>query len=89
MGLEDTHWFIDGLDSPTSRPVIPLNLPEKIKVDFLPSDQTLEGMLEAGQFDALFALALRRCQNGSYAALHDVMRYTDATTLEVPAMREI
>ena len=47
VGLEDIHWFIGGLDSPTTRPVIPLNLPEKIKIDFLPSDQTLEGMLES------------------------------------------
>ena len=56
VALEDIHWFIGGLDSPTSRPVIALNLPEKVKVDFLPSNQTLEGMLEAGQLDALFAL---------------------------------
>jgi 4,5-dihydroxyphthalate decarboxylase len=56
VALEDIHWFIGGLDSPTPRPVIPLNLPAKVKIDFLPSDQTLEGMLEAGQLDALFAL---------------------------------
>jgi 4,5-dihydroxyphthalate decarboxylase len=56
VALEDIHWFIGGLDSPTSRPVIALNLPEKVKVDFLASNQTLEGMLEAGQLDALFAL---------------------------------
>ena len=56
VALEDIHWFIGGLDSPTSRPVIALNLPEKVKVDFLSSNQTLEGMLEAGQLDALFAL---------------------------------
>ena len=56
VGLEDIQWFIGGLDSPTTRPVIPLNLPDKIKFDFLPADQTLEGMLEAGRLDALFAL---------------------------------
>ncbi|MDZ4342580.1 MAG: ABC transporter substrate-binding protein [Candidatus Binatia bacterium] len=56
VGLEDIHWFIGGLDSPTSRPVIPLNLPAKIEIDFLPSDQTLEGMLEGGELDALYAL---------------------------------
>jgi 4,5-dihydroxyphthalate decarboxylase len=56
VALEDIHWFIGGLDSPTSRPVIALNLPEKVKVDFLASNQTLEGMLEAEQLDALFAL---------------------------------
>ena len=36
--------------------MIPLNLPDKIKVDFLASDQTLEELLEVGQLDALFAL---------------------------------
>ena len=41
VGLEDIQWFIGGLDSPTTRPVIPLNLPDKIKFDFLPADQTL------------------------------------------------
>ncbi|HMF50118.1 MAG TPA: PhnD/SsuA/transferrin family substrate-binding protein [Candidatus Saccharimonadales bacterium] len=56
VGLEDIQWFIGGLDSPTTRPMLPLNLPDKIKVDFLPADQTLEGMLEAGRLDALFAL---------------------------------
>ncbi len=56
VGLEDIHWFIGGLDSPATRPVVPLSLPDKIKVDLLPSSQTLEAMLEAGQLDALFAL---------------------------------
>jgi 4,5-dihydroxyphthalate decarboxylase len=56
VGLEDIQWFIGGLDSPTTRPMLPLNLPDKIKFDFLPADQTLEGMLEAGRLDALFAL---------------------------------
>jgi 4,5-dihydroxyphthalate decarboxylase len=64
--LGDIHWFIGGLDSATPRPVIPLNLPETIKVDFLPSDQTLERMLEAAQLDALFALYIPSIfQNGS------------------------
>ena len=67
VGVEDIHWFMGGLDSPTTRPVIPLNLPDKIKFDFLPADQTLEGMLEAGQLDALFALYIPSIfQKGSH-----------------------
>lgn len=58
VALEDIHWFIGGLDAPTPRSVIPLKLPAKIKVDFLPSDQTLEGMLEIGELDALFVLQI-------------------------------
>ncbi len=54
---EDIHWFMGGgLSSHTQRPFIPLNLPEKIKADFLPQGETLEGMLEAGELDALFSL---------------------------------
>jgi 4,5-dihydroxyphthalate decarboxylase len=53
---EDMHWYIGGLDSPTQRPLLPLNLPEKIRVDFLSQGQTLEGMLEAGELDALFSI---------------------------------
>ena len=64
--LEDIHWFIGGLDAPTSPPLLPLNLPATIKVKYLPSDQTLEGMLEARELDALFALYIPTIfQNGS------------------------
>jgi 4,5-dihydroxyphthalate decarboxylase len=55
---EDIHWFIGGLDAPTQRPLLPLNLPPSIKIDFLPDGQTLEGMLAAGELDALFSLYL-------------------------------
>ena len=54
--LEDIRWFIGGLATPTQRPLIPLQLPDKIKVEFLPADGTLEGMLEGGELDALLAI---------------------------------
>jgi 4,5-dihydroxyphthalate decarboxylase len=54
--LEDIHWFIGGMAGPTQRPLIPLNLPRKIKVDFLSPNRTLEGMLETGDLDALLVL---------------------------------
>jgi 4,5-dihydroxyphthalate decarboxylase len=41
---------------PKPRPGDSIESTGKIKIDFLPSDQTLEGMLEAGQLEALFAL---------------------------------
>jgi 4,5-dihydroxyphthalate decarboxylase len=53
---KDIHWFIGGLDTPAPRPLIPLNLSEKIKIEFLAAGQTLESMLESGELDALFAL---------------------------------
>jgi 4,5-dihydroxyphthalate decarboxylase len=56
VGPADVHWFIGGLDTPTQRPLVPLNLPEAIKLEFLGENQTLEGMLEAGELDALFSI---------------------------------
>jgi 4,5-dihydroxyphthalate decarboxylase len=53
---EDIHWFIGGLDAPTQRPLLPLDLPASIKIDFLPAGKSLEGMLAAGELDALFSL---------------------------------
>jgi 4,5-dihydroxyphthalate decarboxylase len=55
---EDIHWFIGGLDAPTQRPLLPLDLPPSIRIDFLPGGKTLEGMLAAGELDALFSLYL-------------------------------
>ena len=54
--MEDIQWFIGGLTTATQRPLIPLKLPGKIKVEFLPADRTLEGMLESGELHALLAI---------------------------------
>jgi 4,5-dihydroxyphthalate decarboxylase len=54
--MEDIKWFIGGLTTPTQRPLIPLKLPDKVKVEFLPPEQALEGMLESGDLDALLAI---------------------------------
>jgi len=56
VALDEIHWFVGGLNVPAPRPLIPLNLPKTIKVDFLSAGQTLEGMLKDGELDALFAL---------------------------------
>jgi len=56
VAMQDIHWFIGGLTTPTQRPLIPLKLPDKVKVEFLPAEQTLEGMLESGELDALLAI---------------------------------
>ncbi len=53
---EDVHWFMGALDRPTPPPLIPLNLPAQIRLDFLTETQTLEGLLEAGALDALLSL---------------------------------
>ena len=53
---EDMHWFMGGLNSFVEPPLIPLNLPGAIKLDFLSGGQTLENMFAAGELDALFSL---------------------------------
>src|ERR1700730_7896780 len=64
--LEDIHWFIGGLAGRNQRPLIPLNLPKSMKIEFLSSNQTLEGMLETGDLDALVVLFIPSIfQNGS------------------------
>jgi 4,5-dihydroxyphthalate decarboxylase len=52
----DMHWFMGGLNSFVERPLIPLNLPSDIRLEFLSDRQTLEQMLAAGELDALLSL---------------------------------
>lgn len=54
----DMHWFMGGLTRPTEAPLIPLGLPESIRLEFLPPGQTLEQMLLDGQLDALMSIYL-------------------------------
>jgi 4,5-dihydroxyphthalate decarboxylase len=53
---EDLHWFMGGLNSFVEPPLIALNLPPAIKLDFLKPGQTLENMFAAGELDALMSL---------------------------------
>ena len=53
---EDMHWFMGGLNTFVEPPLIPLNLPNAIKLDFLSAGQTLETMFAAGELDALLSL---------------------------------
>ncbi len=53
---QDMHWFMGGLNSFVEPPLIALNLPPEIKLDFLSEGQTLEGMFDKGELDALLSL---------------------------------
>jgi 4,5-dihydroxyphthalate decarboxylase len=53
---EDMHWFMGGLNSFVEPPLIPLNLPKAIALDFLREGETLEGLFAAGRLDALLSL---------------------------------
>jgi len=48
-------WFMGGQDTPAPAPLVPLDLPDDIHLEFIPEDKTLEGMLADGELDALFA----------------------------------
>jgi 4,5-dihydroxyphthalate decarboxylase len=62
----DMHWFMGGLNSFVEPPLIPLNLPPSIRLDFLRDGQTLEGLFEAGELDALLSLYIPKLfLNGS------------------------
>jgi 4,5-dihydroxyphthalate decarboxylase len=52
----DMHWFMGGLNTFTEKPLIPLNLPPRVKLDFLSAGQTLEAMFKAGELDALLSI---------------------------------
>jgi 4,5-dihydroxyphthalate decarboxylase len=52
----DMHWFMGGLNTFTEKPLIPLDLPPRVKLEFLSAGQTLEGMFKAGELDALLSI---------------------------------
>src|SRR5438874_1208270 len=53
---QDIHWFMGGLNTFTEPPLIALNLPNEIKLDFLPAGATLEKMFLERRLDALLSL---------------------------------
>ena len=52
---QEMTWFMGGQDTPAPAPLVPLDLPADIHLEFIPEDKTLEGMLADGELDALFA----------------------------------
>lgn len=53
---EDMHWFMGGLNHFQEKPLIPLNLPPEIRLDFLEKGETLEKMFAEDRLDALLSL---------------------------------
>lgn len=52
----DMQWVVGGLTTPVEKPLIPLNLPGDISLEFAGSGRTLEGMMETGELDALCSI---------------------------------
>jgi 4,5-dihydroxyphthalate decarboxylase len=56
VDAKDMHWFMGGLTKPTETPLIPLDLPSDIRLDFVPEGDTLERMMIEGRVDALLSI---------------------------------
>ncbi|MDP2621860.1 MAG: ABC transporter substrate-binding protein [Hyphomicrobiales bacterium] len=52
----DIHWFMGPLNTFAEKRLIPLDLPDDVRLEFLDTGQTLEEMFEAGELDALFSI---------------------------------
>jgi 4,5-dihydroxyphthalate decarboxylase len=51
-------WFMGGLTTPAQKPLIPLDLGDRVELNFLEGEETLEGMFERGELDALLSIYL-------------------------------
>ena len=56
LKAHEMHWFMGGLNTFLEPPLVPLDLPKSIRLDFLTGGQTLERLFEAGELDALFSI---------------------------------
>jgi 4,5-dihydroxyphthalate decarboxylase len=52
---EDLHWHTGGLREPEYRERLAITLPDGVRLDRIPADQTLEGMLLTGELDAMIS----------------------------------
>jgi 4,5-dihydroxyphthalate decarboxylase len=77
---QDMHWFMGGLNSFVEPPLIPLNLPPAIRLDFLDKGQTLEQMFDAGELDALLSLYIPNSFRAG--APHVARLFPDFKTIE-------
>jgi 4,5-dihydroxyphthalate decarboxylase len=55
---QDMSWFIGGLSTPTEKPLIPLNLPKGVALQFLTAGETLTQLFAAKKLDALFSITI-------------------------------
>ena len=57
----DMEWLVGGQEDPGRKERVKLDLPPEIKVDSIPDDKTLNGMLESGEIDALISACSPSC----------------------------
>jgi 4,5-dihydroxyphthalate decarboxylase len=80
----DIHWFIGGLEAPVAA-VRPPGTPKDVQITLLSGRQTLEGMLAAGELDAVITLQLP----GSFVRKepHVARLFPDFKTVEIDYFR--
>lgn len=59
MAARDIQWFVGGQEEPGGKERIELRLPTEISVRAIPEDKTLNGLLESGEIEGLFAASVR------------------------------
>jgi 4,5-dihydroxyphthalate decarboxylase len=57
----DMRWFVGGQEDPGRKERVKLTLPSEIKLDSIPDDKTLNGMLESGEIDGLISARAPSC----------------------------
>jgi len=57
----EMRWFVGGQEEPGRKERVKLALPPEIKVEPIPDDKTLNGMLEGGEIDALISARSPSC----------------------------
>jgi 4,5-dihydroxyphthalate decarboxylase len=73
VASSDLQWFIGGLNDAAElntsvEQIIEVSLPKEIKLQSIPDNDTLEGLLSAGRLDAIFSIYIPAIfQNGSPA----------------------
>lgn len=60
LAPRDMHWIVGGLTKPAEKPLIPLNLPDDISLEFAGSGKSLEDMFAASELDALISIYIPR-----------------------------
>ena len=55
VAAKDMEWWIGGQEDPGRKERLQLQLPPEIKLNSIPDDKTLNGLLESGEIDALIS----------------------------------
>jgi 4,5-dihydroxyphthalate decarboxylase len=55
VAAKDVEWWIGGQEDPGRKERLQVQLPPEIKLNSIPDDKTLNGMLESGEIDALIS----------------------------------